>query len=146
MTCQNVCQPLAPSTSAASSSPSLSNPLSPVNPLNGLDREVPPDPTIAVGAAVAMAVLFPSVGLIVGLIFLMFDNRRRVEIGKITLIWSVVFFVVHTVATGILLPIMARSAMEKILPGLGGMHASPSQPGPNDRAPSNILPSGFNMP
>lgn len=55
------------------------------------------DPAVAFWSAIALAFLFPAVAVPVGIIFLMLDDRRKIEIGKITLIWGLVFSLLQTI-------------------------------------------------
>lgn len=54
------------------------------------------DPAVAVWSAIALAVLFPYVAVPVGIVFLMLDDRRKAEIGRIALIWGIVATIVQT--------------------------------------------------
>jgi hypothetical protein len=56
-----------------------------------------PDPSVAIVSAVVLAVLFPYVAVCVGLVFLMLDDRRKADIGRVILILGLVLTVIQTV-------------------------------------------------
>lgn len=100
------------------------------------------DPAIAAWAAGALAFLFPFVAVPVGLVFLMLDDRRKIEVGKITLIAGTLFSLVHLLATWVLLqPVI------NLTRGFGAMAGGSSaaagtgrSPGLNDPVPPLQLP------
>jgi hypothetical protein len=53
------------------------------------------DPAVAVWAAFALAFFFPFTAVPVGVVFLMLDDRRKAEIGRIALMWGVIFSLLH---------------------------------------------------
>ncbi len=57
------------------------------------------NPATAGKAAAALGLMFPYIGLPVGIVFLMLDDARKVQLGWITIWWSVV----GSVANGLLL-------------------------------------------
>lgn len=57
------------------------------------------DPAVATWSAWILAFLFPFVAVPVGLVFLMLDDRRKADIGKITLIAGTIFSLLHLLAT-----------------------------------------------
>jgi len=61
------------------------------------------DPALAVWSAWILAFLFPFLAVPVGLIFLMLDDRRKIHIGKTTLIAGTIFSLLHLLATWALL-------------------------------------------
>jgi hypothetical protein len=94
------------------------------------------DPAVAIWAAVALALLFPGVAVPVGIVFLMLDDRRKAEIGRITLVWGVVFSLLHLLLTAWWL----RGMYEYVRPFLPGAAAASQQARPNDPAPAIHLP------
>ena len=57
------------------------------------------DPSVATWSAIALALFFPFVAVPVGVVFLMLDDRRKAEIGRIALLWGLVFSVVQTLGS-----------------------------------------------
>ena len=57
------------------------------------------DPAVAFWSAVALGVLFPFFAVPVGIVFLMLDDRRKAEVGRITLVWGIIGSVFHTLVT-----------------------------------------------
>lgn len=53
------------------------------------------NPALANRAALWLGLLFPYFGLPIGLAFLMCDDRRRQEVGRICLLWSALSTLVH---------------------------------------------------
>jgi hypothetical protein len=53
------------------------------------------DPARANRAAFWLGVLFPYFGYPIGLAFMMCDDRRRQEVGRICILWSTISGVVH---------------------------------------------------
>jgi hypothetical protein len=70
------------------------------------------DPDLAMKAAAALGLMFPIVGLPVGIVFLMLDDARKVKIGWVTIWWSI-----GGSAIGIILSLIS------IVPFLGALHA-----------------------
>jgi hypothetical protein len=60
------------------------------------------DPAVANWAAILGGLLMPAILFPVGVVFLMFDDRRRVEVGRITLIASAVGTILHVIGTAAL--------------------------------------------
>src|SRR5690349_15149163 len=58
--------------------PTAAAPVSPPSP--------PVDPMVAAAAAIVLAALFPYVALPVGIVFLMLDDRRKLEVGRIAIV------------------------------------------------------------
>lgn len=99
------------------------------------------DPATATWSAAALGLLFSFIAIPVGIVFLMLDDRRKVEIGKITILWGVVGSVLHVLFTAW----MMRAAFEQIrafLPGPAGQ----SQPKMTDEAPPIQFPGIPNLP
>ena len=93
------------------------------------------DPAIANWAAVALALLFPWVAVPAGLVFLMLDDRRKIQLGKITLIWAVLATVLHILVTAWLLR-EAVGQLRGLLPSPPGR----SQPRPDTPVPPIEFP------
>ena len=84
-------------------------------------------------AAAALGLLFPWVGIPIGIVFLMLDDPRKAQLGWIAIGWSVAGTILSIVASLIVLgPLIA--GLHSLLPtnplhGAGGRGASPSLPG-----------------
>jgi hypothetical protein len=102
---------------------------------------------LAAKAAATLGLMFPYIGLPVGIVFLMLDDPRKTQLGWITIGWSVA----GTVANGLLLiPLLSplltffrgiqSQAGHGGLSGLPGLHNLPSPSG--DPENINILLSG----
>ena len=85
------------------------------------------DPTLANVAAFSLALLFPFVAVPAGLIFLMLDDRRKAQIGKLMLAWGVAFSLLHFLFTGWLLR-EAVAQVRGLLPSLPGQPQRTPQP------------------
>lgn len=68
------------------------------------------NPALANRAALWLGLLFPYFGLPIGLAFLMCDDRRRQEVGRICLLWSALSMAVH-----LLLLLLALVGMREYL-------------------------------
>ena len=68
------------------------------------------DSGVATRAAIALALTLPWIGLPVGWVFMMIEDRRRQAIGRICAVWSMIGLVLH-----LLLLIPAASAVGAIL-------------------------------
>ena len=55
------------------------------------------NPKTANGAAIWLGLLFPYFGLPIGLAFIMCDDRRRQEVGRLCVIWSLISGAIHLV-------------------------------------------------
>ena len=100
------------------------------------------DQNVAVWAGIALAVLFPYFAVPVGIVFLMLDDRRRADIGRITIIWGVI----STFAQILLTFGMLKPYIDFVRPLMSGGRAAmpaPTQPNANDIVPSAGLPEGF---
>jgi hypothetical protein len=53
------------------------------------------NPSVANRAALWLGLLMPYFGLPIALAFMMCDDRRRQEVGRICLFWSIISTVVH---------------------------------------------------
>ena len=81
-------------------------------------------------AAAALGLMFPYVGLPVGIVFLMLDDPRKTQLGWATIGWSVLGSVLNGIAFT-LLGGMLLAALKALMPhGAGG--AAPSIPGVPD--------------
>ena len=85
------------------------------------------DTALAPKAAAALGLMFPYVGLPVGIVFLMLDDPRKTQLGWVTIGWSVLGSVLNAVAIAATLgPLLA--ALKALSPhGAGG--AAPTIPG-----------------
>lgn len=115
----------APRPAAPAASPAPGVPLPPA----------PVDPAVATGAAVSLAFLMPFIAVPVGLVFLMLDDRRKVQLGRLTLFWGTVFSVLHLLVT-VWLFNEAVAQVRGLLPGLPGQ----SQPRPETPVPPIRFP------
>ena len=86
-------------------------------------------PSLAPKAAAALGLLFPWAGLPLGLTFLMLDDPRKVQLGWITIGWSIVGTVLNGLA--VLLPLATLWPVVKSLlshPTAGGGGSIPGMP------------------
>jgi hypothetical protein len=128
--------PAAPTTSPRPSPPPAAYAAAPVA-VASAPISRPVDLGVAIWAAVALAFFFPGVAVPVGLVFLMLDDRRKVEIGRITLIWGLVFTLLHLLATAWLM----RGLYEEVRVWLRpGATAAATAPKPTDSVPPIHLP------
>lgn len=56
----------------------------------------------ALRAALWLGLLFPYVGLPVGLVFLMLDDDRRAEVGRACILWSCVSLLLHVLILSVI--------------------------------------------
>lgn len=119
---------------AARSGPSAGSPAS--SSVNASPQPVPPTvsrpaPALAAAsgalaskAAAALGLMFPLVGLPVGIVFLMLDDPRKTQLGWIVIGWSVVGSVLNIIATlavlGPTLSILRNFLPQTARPGGGG--------------------------
>ena len=82
-------------------------------------QPAPLESALAPKAAAALGMLFPYIGLPVGIIFLMLDDSRKTRIGWITIGWSLVGCVINGIVLGVLL-VPALAFLKDILPHPGG--------------------------
>ena len=82
--------------------------------------------TLAPKAAAALGLMFPYIGLPVGIVFLMLDDPRKTQIGWMTIGWSVLGTVLNSIAFSILLGLLAP--LLKGLPHPGGSGGLPGVP------------------
>ena len=74
---------------------------------------------LAPKAAAALGLMFPYVGLPVGIVFLMLDDSRKAQIGWMTIGWSVLGTVLNSIAFSILLGLLAP-LLKGLAPHAGG--------------------------
>lgn len=86
------------------------------------------NPALAGKAAAALGLIFPWVGLPVGIVFLMLDDERKVKLGWATIWWSVLGTILSVLTLA--LPFGALWGMMKALAPHGG-------------APGGGIPSGL---
>jgi hypothetical protein len=53
------------------------------------------DPAVAKRAAIALALVFPWIGLPVGWVFMMIEDHRRQTVGRVCAVWSTIALVFH---------------------------------------------------
>ncbi len=56
----------------------------------------PVDGMVATASAIVLAALFPYVALPVGIVFLMLDDRRKMEVGRVAIVAGLIFTIAHT--------------------------------------------------
>ncbi len=89
------------------------------------------DPSVANWVGIVGGLLVPIAMLPVGLAFLMWDDRRKVEVGRIATIASLVGTLFHAVFTYFAVAGAVGAAM-KMMPGAGGAPKSTqSEPAPD---------------
>lgn len=62
---------------------------------------------LASKAAAALGLMFPVIGLPVGIVFLMLDDPRKTQLGWMTIGWSVLGTVLNSIAFSVLLGLLA---------------------------------------
>ena len=103
----------------------------------------PVDPMVAAVSAIVLAALFPYVALPVGIVFLMLDDRRKVEIGRVAIVAGLIFTIAHS----LFFAWLTKAAWDQVrgfLPNAGGIAGQIQQ----QRQPkmTDELPSGFPTP
>lgn len=95
------------------------------------------DPALANWSAGALAFLFPFVAVPVGLVFLMLDDRRKAQLGKITLVWGTIFSILHFLVMGWFMAESINQVRAVLPPQMGGrtQPLSPSTPVPQLELP-----------
>ena len=74
---------------------------------------------LAPKAAAALGLMFPYIGLPVGIVFLMLDDPRKTQIGWMTIGWSVLGTVLNSIAFSVLLGLLAP-LLKGLAPHAGG--------------------------
>lgn len=77
------------------------------------------DPSVAIWAGAALAIFFPYCATIAGIIFLMLDDRRKAEIGRITLILGIIFSILHSIVTVWMIEATIRQLPSVVTQALG---------------------------
>lgn len=116
---------------AAPAGAPVPSPASPALPsLQAASRQTFADTALALKAAAALGLMFPYVGLPVGIVFLMLDDPRKTQLGWVTIGWSVLGTVLNGLALAATVgPLLA--ALKALAPhGAGG--AAPTLPGVPD--------------
>ena len=105
---------------------------------------VPSDPAVAVWAAILLALFFPYVAVPVGIVFLMLDDRRKAEIGRIALVAGIVF----TVAQSLVMTFFIKAAWDQVRGLIGPGAGAAIERIQQDRQPklTDQLPEGFPTP
>ncbi len=75
--------------------------------------------SLAPKAAAAMGLMFPYIGLPVGIVFLMLDDPRKTQIGWMTIAWSVLGTVLNSIAFSVLLALLSPF-LKGLAPHAGG--------------------------
>ncbi len=87
---------------------------------------------LAPKAAAALGLMFPYIGLPVGIVFLMLDDPRKTQLGWMTIGWSVLGTVLNSIAFSVLLGLLAP-LLKGIAPhpggGAGGLPSVPDMGG-----------------
>ena len=100
------------------------------------------DPAIAHWVGVVGGLLLPLAMLPVGLAFLMWDDRRKVEVGRTATIAALVGTFLHMVITGFAVYGMVQSGM-KLLPGAAdrakAAQSAPAEPSQDPNTPVKPL-------
>jgi len=114
-------------------------PLTPARP-----DSIPSDPAVAVWAAILLALFFPYVAVPVGIVFLMLDDRRKAEIGRIALVAGIVF----TIAQSLVMTFFIKAAWDQVRGLIGPGAGAAIQRIQQDRQPklTDQLPEGFPTP
>ncbi|MCC6730546.1 MAG: hypothetical protein IT208_14520 [Chthonomonadales bacterium] len=86
------------------------------------------NPGAANRAAVWLGLLFPYFGLPIGLAFVMCDDRRRQEVGRVCILWSLVSTAVHLLLLAATVLGM-RELLAAVLQGVRGGTGQPALPG-----------------
>ena len=92
---------------------------------------------MALWSALAMGLLFPAVALPVGLVFLMLDDQRKIQIGW----WNILFGLLGTVLNGILVAITLGplvAGLSRLVPSLMGPTAARSENLNSEAAPLDL--------
>jgi len=74
-------------------------------------------PATANRAAMWLGLLFPYFGLPIGLAFMMCDDRRRQEVGRLCVLWSLLSGAIHLLLLFVIILGM-RAWLEALLPAL----------------------------
>lgn len=57
------------------------------------------DPGVAIWSAIVLGILFPFFAVPAGIVFLMLDDRRKAEVGRVTLVWGIIGTILHSLIT-----------------------------------------------
>jgi hypothetical protein len=134
-----VSRPVPPPSVAPTLSPNLPNaPIAPAYAPAAYQARV--DPSVGFWASIALAVFFPAIAVPVGIVFLMLDDRRKGELGKLTLIAGIISSIVHSIVTAWLVQALFMTMfarLPQLIPGLGERTGSPNL---NQSVPGLKLP------
>ncbi len=89
------------------------------------------DPAVARRAAIALALTIPFIGLPVGWVFMMIEDRNKQAIGRVCAVWSMVGLVLHLFLTYFMVQGTVRAMSSFLLPVLtdAARRAAPSPDG-----------------
>ncbi len=113
-------------------------------PVSYLSRSATADPAVASWSSALLGLLFPYAAIPVGLVFLMFDDKRRAEIGRLAIIWGVVGTVVHTLAAFLFMRAAVAqlpSNMQNLIRLQQGIRAGQENRGMTEPVPNPVFPS-----
>ncbi len=131
----------APSSASLRSAPGSASPASlPVSPMAAASyRPATMDPAVAIWSAIALGILFPYFAVPAGIVFLMLDDRRKAEVGRVTLVWGIIGSVLNALVTYWMIQ-GAIAQVRQFVPFLGGGKAAgitlPNQTQPSLTGPA----------
>jgi len=115
--------------SAGAPEPAGSPPSGPLPGIAAVQRPSAPrfaaESSLAPKAAAAMGLMFPYIGLPVGIVFLMLDDPRKTQIGWMTIAWSVLGTVLNSIAFSVLLALLSPLLKGAVPHPGGGLPAVP---------------------
>jgi hypothetical protein len=97
------------------------------------------DSGVAKRAALLLGLTIPFVGLPVGWVFMMIEDRNKQAIGRWCAMWSMIGLVLHLFVTWF----MIQQSMSMVLPLLGAVSKGLSRPSPGGL---DGLPGGSGLP
>ncbi|HZP83179.1 MAG TPA: hypothetical protein VFB21_16170 [Chthonomonadaceae bacterium] len=110
------------------------------------------DPAVAKRAAIALALVFPWLGLPIGWAFMMVEDRRKQAIGRFCAVWSAVALFFHFLLM-YALTASAISMLRQVLPSVSGAMRGAGQGGGGglggglgDGFPGGRFPGGSDSP
>ena len=97
------------------------------------------DPGVARRAALALALTLPFIGLPVGWIFMMIEDRNKQAVGRLCAVWSLVGLVVHLVLTYLMFQQSVPLLLKVLVPVMEGAAR-------RNAGGSESLPGGSGLP